>query len=82
MKILLIIALAAAVVAYVFYAEHRLRLRAPIVGLIAVLAIAYTVPTVGCAIDLHPTSLMTFDWDVISYQYGLCSTASDLSVLE
>lgn len=82
MKMLLIVALAATVIAYVFYAEHRLRLRGPIVGLIAVLALSYMVPAVGCAIDLHPVSLMTFDLDVISYQYGLCRSASDFSVLE
>ncbi len=82
MGTLLMIALAAAIIAYVFYEEYRLRLRAPIVGLIVVLAVSYTVPAIGCAINLETTSLLTFDWDVISFQYGLCSSASDFSVLE
>lgn len=79
MGTLLLIALAAGVIAYVFYEEYRLRLRAPIIGLIAVLAVSHTMPVVGCAINMSPTTLMTFDWKVYQYQYGLCVSAEEIN---
>lgn len=67
----LLLAFAAAVIAYVLYAEYRKRLRAPIAGLIAVLAVTYTVPAVGRAVNTSPTTLMTFNWKAISFHYEL-----------
>lgn len=63
------------------YPEHRKNIRIPIVILIGIILLTFVSPWFDCAINMSPTSLMTFDWEVISFQHKRCLFADDLSQL-
>lgn len=66
---------------FYLYPEHRKKIRIPIVIIMAILLVSFAWPSFRCAINISPGSLMTFDWEVISFQHERCMFANELNEL-
>lgn len=65
-------------IVYVLYVGQRKRVRPYLLGLVLLNIVALITPIVGCAVNLSPTSLGTFDWKVVSFQYDECRFNYDM----
>lgn len=72
MYALIVVATLAAVVGYALYAEHRKKLRIPLIILIVINGLVFVSPHIGCAVKMPLGSIGTLDWKVISFQYDVC----------
>jgi hypothetical protein len=72
MNLFFILVTAATITVYALYNEKRKLLRLPILMLIGLNILIYFSPHVRCAVNISPTSYMTFDWKVINFQYDFC----------
>lgn len=54
------------------YPEQRKKLRIAIVAIVAIILLSFASTSFGCAVNMSPMSLATFDWDVISFQHERC----------
>lgn len=59
-------------VIFFMYKEWRTKIRGYLLALILINIAALTMPSVGCAVDMSPSTLTTFSWDVIKSQYEYC----------
>ena len=57
---------------FVMYKDWRTKIRGYLLALIILNIAALTMPTVGCAVELSPSTLTTFSLDVIKSQYEYC----------
>lgn len=78
MTTILIVGIIVLGILHYLYPEHRKRIRIPIVILIVIVLLSFVSASFNCAINMSPRSIMTFDWDVISFQHDRCMFAHRL----